>query len=126
MSSDVQERLRLVNQHIQEPMCVRARETIVTESHSAMPAVFDTASDLALPVLLFPVLLVLLVIGPGLFIWLINPWGVIYAVIFYNIPFIALGAAVFLNPDSRGLWWLWVFQMITAYFGVLLTCPTEF
>ncbi len=126
MSSDVQERLRPIDQHIQEPMCVRARETIVTESHSAMPAVFDTASDLALPVLLFPVLLVLLIIGPGLFIWFFSPWGVIYAVIFYNIPFIALGISVFLNPDNKGLRGLWVFQMITAYLGVLLTCPTEF
>ena len=97
----------------------------MTESRSLIPAVFDTASDLALLVILAPVLLVLLIIGPGLFIWFFNPWGVLFAIVFYNIPFCALGYAVWKDPENKGLQVLWLFQMVTAYFACLLAVPME-
>lgn len=97
----------------------------MTESRSALPAMLDTATDIGILILLFPVLIILMIIGPGLWIWFFNPWGVLYAVFFYNILFIALGVGVYRDPDNMFLRGLWVFQMITAYLGVLLTCPTE-
>ena len=81
----------------------------MTESRSLVPVMFDTASDLAILVLLAPILLILLVIGPGLFIWFFNPWGVLFAIVFYNIPFCALGYAVWKDPDNTGLKILWLF-----------------
>ena len=97
----------------------------MSESKSLIPVLFDTASDLAILVLLAPVLIVLLIIGPGLFIWFFNPWGVLFAIVFYNIPFCALGYAVYKDPDNGGYKALWLFQMITAYFGCLLVVPME-
>ena len=97
----------------------------MSESRSVLPAMLDTASDIGLLILLFPLLVFLVVIGPGLFIWFFNPWGVLFAIMFYNVPFVCLGIAVYKNPENKGLWWLWVFQMVTAYFGVLLVVPME-
>ena len=57
--------------------------------------------------------------------FLIDPWLIICAIVFYNVPFIALGIAVYKNPENKGLIGLWVFQMVTAYLGVLITAPTS-
>lgn len=97
----------------------------MSESKSLFPEIMDTTSDIAIAILLLPVLMIMVIIGPGFWLWFINPWSVIYAIIFYNVPFIALGAAVWKNPENKSIWWLWVFQMVTAYFGVLITAPTN-
>ena len=95
------------------------------ESRSAMPAIIDTASDAACLILLLPILMIMMVIGPGFWLWFIDPWLIIYAIVFYNIPFIILGVCVYRNPENKGLIALWVFQMVTAYLGVLITAPTS-
>lgn len=97
----------------------------MTESRSALPAIIDTTSDVACLILLLPILMIMVVIGPGFWLWFIDPWLIIYAIVFYNIPFIILGVCVYRNPENKGLIALWVFQMVTAYLGVLITAPTS-
>ncbi len=89
------EKTRTYKPEIQGHPCADARENLMTESRSALPPCSTRPPTSPRW---------LLVIGPGQFIWFYNPWGVICANIFYNVPFVALGMAVFLNPDSKGLW----------------------
>ncbi len=97
----------------------------MTESRSVLPAIIDTTSDAICLILLLPILMIMVVIGPGFWLWFIDPWLIIYAIVFYNVPFIILGISVYKNPENKGLIALWVFQMVTAYLGVLITAPTS-